>query len=483
MTRMLSPLFFTALGLLAVLYAGTVIPVFVFILSCVIVTALGITGFLCKSAELRKKGPALICLGLGLFLGSILSQSITGERYSFFTGTDPSRVAWFKGYLTADDQKLHDDVSVCTLQLTAAATKDRSFTAEAYGEIRLFIRHSTGVYAGQVIEVRGRLTGGQKNSAGTVSSWVDNKQIHIVGFHSWFSHARYAVLQWCSARIEKMGAPQNSLFKALFLGDRRGLDADLRQSLVNTGSVHLLAVSGLHVGIVFSFIALLLFPLPSKKIKIIVGSLFVLGYLFLVGAKPSLLRASIMIVTAGIASLLDRDFNPLNIFYLSLVIAVCIDPSSVFTLSFGLSYCAVFGILTVGRGLNSFLIPYLPAFVRVPLSFSLGAQCATLPLVLIYFKQVYVLSFLAALIMVPLVTVFVWGGIIFLAVSSIPFTPVYRSATVIFEFLYRAIFRISRFFSQIPVLITEWNNWYLAVFFLLGGMAFYIFYRRKHYEL
>jgi ComEC/Rec2-related protein len=483
MTRLLTPAFYVALGVLAVIFTQTYIPLLLFTGCSVILAALGITAWYSADESLKHKGLALICLGAGFFLGNLLAANLGDENTFHFTGTGLERIGRFDGFLQTDEQWISDDLSVCSLKLTSAATRDGTFTGDARGEVRLFVRNSPGLYAGETLTVEGRLKPNKDTDPGFADSWVTGDKVRINGFSSWVYAARFSVIGWCGVRIAEMGEPQASFFKALFLGDRRGLEPELQESLFATGSVHLLAVSGLHVGIVFTFIALVLFPFHSKKIKIIIGSLCVLCYLFLVGPKPSLLRASVMIVTAGTAVVLDRDFNPYNVFFLSLVIALWLDPGAAATLSFGLSYCAVLGMLTMGAGLNSYLTPYLPAPLRAPLSFSLGAQAATLPLVIIFFKQVYVLAFLAALILVPLVTAFVWGGMTFLIISIIPFTPLHQAAAAVLTIVYRIIFSVSGFFAKIPVLVTEWNNWYIVPLVLLAGLVAFIIYRERSYEL
>ncbi len=483
MARLLTPAFFVALGVLAVIFTYTFFPLIPFIICSVILAALGIAAWHCAAESLRQKGLACISLGAGLFLGVLLAGNLISERSYHFTGAELARIGRFSGYLQADEQWIGDNLSVCSLKLTSAATRDGTFSGDARGEVRLFVKDSPGLYAGETVIVEGGLKPNKETDPGFADSWVTGGKIRRTGFNSWLYGARFSVIGWCRQRIDEMGEPQASFFKALFLGDRRGLEPELQKALFATGSVHLLAVSGLHVGIVFTFIALVLFWLHSKKIKIIIGSLFVLCYLFLVGPKPSLLRASVMIVTAGAAMFLDRDFNPFNVFFLSLVIALCLDPGAAGTLSFGLSYCAVFGMLTVGAGLNSYLVPYLPLLVRAPLSFSLGAQAATLPLVIIFFKQVYVPAFLAALILVPLVTAFVWGGMVFLLLSVIPLTPLHQAAATLLSVLYRIIFFVSGFFARIPMLITEWNNWYIIPLLFLTGLVAVMIYRERADEL
>jgi len=424
-----------------------------------------------------------ISCAVGLLLGIVLLYTMKYETGYFFTGTEISRINSFKGYLAADSESIRDDLSLCTVQLISVTAKDNSFFADAHGNIQLYIKNGRNLYAGEIITVYGSLKRNLKGFPHQVNSWVNSDDVKKQGFISWFHQMRYSILLWFETKIELMGNAKSSFFKALFLGDRSGLDRELKLNFYNTGSVHLLALSGLHVGIVFAFIGLVLFPISSKKIKIMIGAVFVLGYLCLIGPKPALLRASLMLIMAGVVVLLDRDLNPFNILFLSLVIALCVDPASVYTLSFGLSYCAVCGILLLGSKLNSFLIPYLPSFFRIPLSLSVGAQIATLPLVLMYFNQVYPLSFLVALLLVPLVTVFIWTGIAFLVLTLIPFLPLHEFMNFLLDTIYACIRIISNFFSHIPMLQLEWQDWHWLPFLAALSLFFIPLRRRKSCEL
>jgi ComEC/Rec2-related protein len=483
MRRIATPLTFTAVGMCIILLIKASIPPLVFVFFAIICAALGIGGIHCSGDVWRKRGLSCIAGALGLLLGVVLLLTMEYETDYLVTGTEMTRIDAFNGFMTADSEPLQDKLNVCTVQLISVSADNNSFFSEAHGILKLFIKSGENFYAGELISVHGRLKKNVKDFPHQIISWVDADDVRRSGFISWFYKIRYDIFKWCEFHIKLMGDPQSSLFKALFLGDRKGLDGELKHNFYNTGSVHLLALSGLHVGIVFAFIGLLLFPIPSQKIKIIIGSVFVLGYLCLIGPKPALLRASLMLVMGGVALLLERDLNPINILCLSVIIALCFDPASIYTLSFALSYCAVCGILIIGSKLNSLFIPYLPSFVRFPLSVSLGAQIATLPLILIFFHQVYPLSFLVALILIPLVTVFIWTGIVFLGLTLIPFFPLYEIVRYALAAVYECIRVLSGLFSHIPIFKLEWQYWYWLPFLALISLFIIPLRRRKSCEL
>jgi ComEC/Rec2-related protein len=482
MSKIFTPLFFVAAGILLALLTYYLIPFCVFLACSVIFAGLGLRGLYCSHSLLVKRGINLIGFGLGLFLGVLFAQCIEYEENYFFTGIALEKVDSFQGYLKADGEQINQDLYLCEVELFSVAAGDNSFRSQAKGKVRVYLKKAMRLLAGEIIEVQGRLRLNQKSTPPSIDSWVNPANIKRHGFVSWIYKARYSAIQWCEARIDLMGEPLSGFFKALFLGNREELDERLKDAFYDTGSAHLLALSGLHVGIVYALMGMLLYPLASKKLKIIIGSILVLGYLFLVGPKPSLLRASLMLITGGAAVLLHRDFNPYNIFFLCLILTLFLDPAAVYTMSFALSYCAVFGILTIGMRLNSFLIPYLPSFLRLPLCLSLSAQAATLPLVLKHFNYLYPLSFLLVLILIPLVIVFIWGGTVFLLFSLIPFAPLYQAFKIFLSFVYELIFRLSTFFSRIPGLEIFWNDWYWIPFIIIMGFLLLRVRLRKDYE-
>ncbi|MBN1799434.1 MAG: ComEC/Rec2 family competence protein [Spirochaetales bacterium] len=483
MTRIATPLVFTAAGICIVLFINKIIFSLGFIFFAVMCAAVGVIGFNCSRQIWRKRGLNTISWAVGLLLGVVLLHTIEYENKYFVSGTELSQIASYEGYLTADSQVIGESLRLCNVQLISVTAKGESLVAQAHGSIDLYLKNGEDLYAGLIITVQRGLKRERKDFMQRIISWADAEDIEKHDYISWFYRLRASVFLWFEARIKLMGNQSASLFKALFLGDRSGLDRELKTSFYNTGSVHLLALSGLHVGIVFAFMGLLLFPISAKTIKIIIGSVFVFAYVCLIGPKPALLRASLMLIIGGAAVLLDRDLNLFNILCFSLIFAVCLDPASIYTLSFALSYCAVFGILVFGSKLNSILIPYLPSFFRIPLSLSIGAQLATLPLVLINFNQVYPLGFLVALLLIPLVTGFVWAGIIFIILTMIPFLPLYKIVSALMDAMYETIRTISGFFSYIPILKLSWQDWYWLPFLALLSLFFIPLRGRKSREL
>ncbi len=189
------------------------------------------------------------------------------------------------------------------------------------------------------------------------------------------------------------------MVRALLLGDRSYIPYELKEAFRETGNLHLLAISGLHVGIVFLIITfvLSLFYIP-RKLLILVATLMILLYAYVLNFIPSVKRASIFISVFALSMLLERRIDYLNVWGVSLLLTLLISPLEVFNVGFQLSYSATFGILYMFRYRNTIL----DNMIINPLKVSISAQAFTLPFLLKHFGYAPVLYVFSTLITVPL---------------------------------------------------------------------------------
>jgi competence protein ComEC len=219
-------------------------------------------------------------------------------------------------------------------------------------------------------------------------------------------------------------APSTEVLKALIIGDRAALSSELRDQFNRAGVGHILAISGLHIGIVatvafFFFQRLLRFVGPllwrawTYKGAAILSLFPVCIYGLISGMSPSTQRAVIMVCAFLLTFVVERERDALNILALAAFIILIVFPPSFFSISFQLSFMAVLSILygmscwqtrsgdkhhaAMGFGLQ--VRRKLSAFFLV----SVFAICGTLPLVMVYFNQISLIGLLANFIIVPLV--------------------------------------------------------------------------------
>ena len=305
--------------------------------------------------------------------------------------------------------------------------KDSSLSLPEYGDELLFLK--------KPLEVKPPLNPG----AFDFQAWLRNREI----YHQVFlksdefcimrkgegSQIMRIAISW---RNYLLGAIRNSgitgqeeaVLSALILGQDDDIDSDLRQSYSTAGVMHILAVSGMHVGLIYAALCLLIqFPGKKKNLKW-VKSIFLITclwfYAMLTGLSPSVLRAAMMLSFLVIGISLERSSNPLNILAAS---AICLflifSPNLILSAGFQLSYIAVGGILFLYKPLHSVFTPksWLLSQVWSILSVSIVAQVATFPLSIFYFHRFPNYFLLSNLLVIPLGTFVIFGGIIVLFVS------------------------------------------------------------------
>ena len=213
---------------------------------------------------------------------------------------------------------------------------------------------------------------------------------------------------------------------ALTLGLREKLGDEIKQSYRVSGAVHILAISGLHVGILYVVLFYSLSFLKKTRYGKIVMVLVILCALWffalLTGLSPSVLRASTMFSFVLIGQSLRRHSNVYNSLAISAFILLFINPSLIFNVGFQLSYCAVLGIVILQPRLHNlmrsrfWLVDKISGLVAV----SIAAQLATFPLSLYYFHQFPVYFWLTNIIVIPLTTLILYFGFLFFLFSVQP---------------------------------------------------------------
>jgi len=219
------------------------------------------------------------------------------------------------------------------------------------------------------------------------------------------------------------GAPEEiSLLRAVCLGDRSTLTDDMRQSFSGAGGMHLLAVSGLHVGLIWWVLYHSLSWLVRWTRREYIRGLILIGMLWIyasvTGFSSSVCRSVTMFTLYTLARMIDQQTHPVNAILVSAFVLMCLNPLKLLEVGFQLSYAAVLGIVTLYPHLRK-LIPVkhtLLKWIRDATLVSVAAQLATAPLVIYYFHQWPLYSLLTNLIAIPLLS-----AIITLFMLSVPF--------------------------------------------------------------
>lgn len=221
-------------------------------------------------------------------------------------------------------------------------------------------------------------------------------------------------------------ARQRAVAYALLLGVRDTLDNELTHAYAAAGAMHVLAVSGLHVGIIYGLILLLLRPLTKTtkgKWILAISSVVVLWvYAVITGLSPSVLRAVTMFSFIALARPLQHRTNIYNILAVSAFVLLAFDPFLIMSVGFQLSYMAVLGIVYLYPLLYySWDAPGVPGDKVWQLTcVSIAAQAGTFVLGLLYFHQFPVYFLVSNLFVIPGATLILITGMVLFICSGLP---------------------------------------------------------------
>jgi len=217
-----------------------------------------------------------------------------------------------------------------------------------------------------------------------------------------------------------------SVLAALTLGYTDELQPDVRASYSATGVVHILSVSGMHVGIVYVVMAFLLGFMDKTQGKRIFKGLFIVlflwGYAFLTGMSAAVVRSALMFSFISLATCFERKSQIYNTVFMSMLCMLMVNPSYLYDVGFQLSYAAVLSIVFFKPVVNKIYTPTnkLARFVWTMLSVSLAAQVGTTPFTLYYFHQFPNYFLFTNFIAIPLSTLIIYLAMGLLVVSIIP---------------------------------------------------------------
>lgn len=229
---------------------------------------------------------------------------------------------------------------------------------------------------------------------------------------------------------ENFGKDELGVIQALLLGQRSEISQETYTNYQKAGAIHILAVSGLHIGILLLLIQFLLSPikqLPKGRTIILLLSVILLwGFAFVAGLSASIIRATTMFTFIAYALYLNRPSNTFNILALSILfILLFIDPNLLFQVGFQMSYAAVFAILWIFPLLKNIWYPKnkIVRYFWQLLCVSIAAQLGVLPISLFYFHQFPGLFFISNLVIVPALGLILGMGILVIFLSLINWLP------------------------------------------------------------
>ncbi len=266
-------------------------------------------------------------------------------------------------------------------------------------------------------------------------SIVENSQ-------SYLSNKIWYVRKALNGKIEELHNKTTASFlKGIVLGDRSEIDAQTNMDFINAGVVHVLSVSGLHVGYIV-IIFLFLFNRFGLHWRIILTIASLVFYMILTGSTPPVVRSTLMVSLLIIAPITSRNYYSYNSIFFAALIILMFNPNQLFNPSFQLSFSALLSLVIFFPLVNNY-VKYLGItrkWVKNSLLYlgtTLGAQIGTLPFVLVYFNKISVASLIANVFVIPLSGMVVALGFTSLITStfSIGLASIYASSNELFTYI------------------------------------------------
>lgn len=228
-----------------------------------------------------------------------------------------------------------------------------------------------------------------------------------------------------------IGDQQLAVLSALVLGYKDLLDDELRKVYSSVGAMHILAVSGLHVGILFFILTALLNLLPSARVfkflKLIISLIFLWFFALLTGLSPSVCRSALMFSLVAVGQSFGVRSNIFNSIAAAAFVLLVINPYNLLNLGFQLSFAAVLSIVVFYPFIHRLLYckNRVAEYIWSLIAVSIAAQLGTFPLTAAYFCQFPNYFILTNTLAIPLATVILYGAVILLAVSPFPVVAVW----------------------------------------------------------
>lgn len=252
-------------------------------------------------------------------------------------------------------------------------------------------------------------------------SMIDKVQLRAQTFRSQIEK-QYQQLELQSADY--------AIVSAMTIGDKQYLDTQTKDVFSKTGASHVLAVSGLHVGIIFQLFILVLGGRRRSPVTISIAIISIWAYTMMIGMPASAIRASIMTSVYCFVLLLRRNALSINGLMLSALIMLCVNPQNLFNISFQMSFLAVLSIVVLYK--KTFYIITLDKYPQRPLlnkifrwiwgmvALSFAAQIGTMPIIVFYFGRISCYSLLSNFIAIPAATLIIYFSVLYLLCFCIP---------------------------------------------------------------
>ncbi|MFH1655770.1 MAG: ComEC/Rec2 family competence protein [Candidatus Omnitrophota bacterium] len=219
---------------------------------------------------------------------------------------------------------------------------------------------------------------------------------------------------------------ESGLLRAMILGERQDIPKFIREIFIQTGTIHILAISGLHIGIIAFIILIFLKVLRvPRKPRYIITMLFLVLYVFITGSRVSVVRATIMFIILLGGFLFEREININNSLALACFLILGSNPNQLFDIGFQLSFISVFSIVNFSPKIEGCIYKIIPKkkgilfFILRSISVSLAVWLGVMGIIAYNFNILTPITILANLFIIPFMIIVLGLGTCFLFISLI----------------------------------------------------------------
>ena len=391
--------------------AGPASGVLLGALAIICVSGTAVSAVLWSIRRCRDVSYVVLCIAVAIGLGFInIDQRRSGQ---FAAGLRCDAIVWIQGIMLEDGAPLQGGRSRYLLQAVKCGNISGS-EATASGRLTIIMDHPPEHLTGEIVGVPiDAIRGDEANGwvgfqAGTADSLGWGNPVHEM---------RGGLFSRLSERVRNFTGKESDLFSALLLGIRQDPADPLISMFRRAGVSHVLALSGMHLGIVASVLLFASRPLVGFRTAYLLLLPALGSYIFLVGLRPSLLRAGVMYVLWAAKVCRGRHPDTLSVLALASIGVLAVLPHCLSSVSFQLSFLALLGIITLGGSMSRHLGRLMPRGLALSFSMSAGAQAATLPVVAAQFGVFYPMGLVMTLVISPLIVLYIWTGILFVLLS------------------------------------------------------------------
>lgn len=264
---------------------------------------------------------------------------------------------------------------------------------------------------------------------------------------------------------------------AVLFGDQSGIDDEVDEVYRNSGIVHVLTVSGLHIAFIVGALMLLLKLFKGNKfLSLTIISIVLLFYCYLCGFTPSVVRATIMAIVLLLSRICNRPYDGLNSLAIAGFVIVCFSPLSTVDVGFLMSFFCVMFILLLAKPFTKLLSFVMPRKVASVMAVSISAQIGILPFTASFFSSFNFLSVFANFLVIPIFSIIF--PILFVLAFLLSFMSFLGPVLIVFDYAFDLVFIIASFFSsttlQVPLKPFSLSISTLIVIFFFTLSSFFV---------